>query len=135
MRKQCRNEVEQLHMFFQDWFTGAVEDTDDNFARVAGVLADDFFLMSPRGERFDRAGILALVREHHARRRPDAFRLWVDDVAVRLVEGPLCLATYREHQDIEGETTCRFSSALFRACPDAPNRVEWVHLQETWVTE
>lgn len=132
MKQRCRNEVEQLHMFFRDWFVGASEDNDANFARVAAVLADDFELISPRGEIYDRAGILALIRQAHGGRADD-FRIWITDFTARVVAAPLCIATYREWQEIAGEQSCRMSTVLFREHPTTPNRVQWVHLHETWL--
>ncbi len=132
MKRRCRNEVEQLHMFFQDWFTGAVEDEDDNFARVSAVLADDFFLVSPRGQTHRKADILALIRALRAGRDP-GFRIWVEDFELRQQAGDLAVATYRELQEIDGSTTDRLSTVVFRRAPATPNQVEWVHLHETWL--
>jgi hypothetical protein len=120
-------------MFFTDWFTGAVENTDANFGRVADVLAPDFVLVSPRGRVFDRDGILAQIREAHAGRDAGAFRIWTDEFALRFSEGPLSIATYREWQDTGREQTCRMSTVVLRKHPTTPNRVEWVHLHETWL--
>jgi hypothetical protein len=132
MKKRCRNEVEQLHMFFQDWFIGAAEDTDDNFARVAAVLAPDFMLISPRGHVHDRDDILGIIRDAHGQ-RAEGFRIWTSDFDVRVAQGPLCVATYREWQEADGEQTCRLSSVVFREHDSTPNRVEWTHLHETWL--
>ncbi|RMH38488.1 MAG: DUF4440 domain-containing protein [Deltaproteobacteria bacterium] len=132
VRRRCRNEIEQLHQFFTDWFTGVVRDSDANFARVAGVLADDFVLVSPDGRVYDRASILSVIRRGHGRRAPDAFLISVDSFDVRCADGALCVATYRERQRIEGDDTCRISTAVFRERPLTPNGVQWVHLHETW---
>ncbi len=133
MKKQCRNEVDQLHMFFVDWFTGAAENTDENFARAADVIAPDFVLISPRGDIHDRDEILALIRSAHGSRDAEAFKIWIEDFEARFVDGPFCLATYCEWQEVEGDKTCRKSTVLFRTHGGAPNHVEWVHLHETWL--
>jgi hypothetical protein len=119
-------------MFFQDWFTGAARETDDSFARVSRVLASDFLLVSPRGELYDRTGILEIIRAAY-NRRTSGFRVWIEDVTVRLIAEPLCIATYEEWQAEGSNRTRRFSSVVFRRAPDLPNGVQWVHLHETWL--
>lgn len=120
-------------MFFVDWFTGATENTDQNFARVADTLASDFVLISPRGDIHDRDEILVLIRKAHDGRDAQTFEIWIEDFAARFVEGPFCLATYCEWQEIEGDRTCRKSTVLFRTHASTPNHVQWVHLHETWL--
>jgi len=120
-------------MFFVDWFTGATANTDENFARVANVLAPDFVLISPRGDIHDRDDILSLIRKAHDSREAGSFKIWVEEFGARFVEGPFCLATYCEWQDVAGDKTCRKSTVLFRTYGGAPNHVQWVHLHETWL--
>jgi len=134
MKKRCRNEVEQLHMFFQDWFTGAAAGDEASFARVGAVLADDFRLISPRGEEYDREGILQVIRAAHGS-RPGGIEIWITDFEVRYAVDSLCVATYREWQRVDGQQTCRASTVVFRETLTTPNRVEWTHLHETWLPE
>lgn len=132
MRKRCRNEVEQLHMFFEHWVTGAAKPTEENFARVAAVLADDFALVSPNGAVKDRETILADIRRAHAD-RDAASRIWVDEFNARVETPDFLVATYREGQMRDGEETVRLSTVVFRPAAGTPNGVSWHHLHETWI--
>ena len=130
-----RLEVEQLHAFFEGWFTGRLEPTDEAFARFESVLADGFEIVSPRGTRTERAALLAGLRSAH-RMHPDGFRIWIEDVRARALEGGLTLATYEEWQEQPGgPPRGRLSSAVLRARADTPNGLEWVHVHETWLDE
>ena len=136
---QCRGEIAALHAWFQDWFRAEIADTDGEFERVAGALAGDFRLVSPVGSVDTRETLLAKLRSAHGARRGQNFRIWIEDFQVRCEVGDLCVVTYEEWQEQPSatrvKTTVRLSSAVFRAQPDAPNGVEWLHLHETWRAE
>jgi hypothetical protein len=131
MEARCQTEIIELHAFFERWFTGRVESSEAQLTRVAEVLAPDFRLISPRGVVDTRGPLLAAIRRAHGARR--RCRIWIEDCRCRTLGPGLCLATYQEWQEIEGETTARLSTAIFRPRPDAPNGIEWVHLHETWL--
>lgn len=132
MELRCTDEVHALHGFFQRWFTGEVHDTDDNFRRFEHVIADDFYLVSPRGHTHDRAEILRIVRGAHGGRAPE-FRIQVKECRVRVRSPELWIVTYQEwHLDAK-EPTARHATAAFRPDDRAPLGVTWVHVHETWM--
>lgn len=135
MEAECRREIEQLHRFFEDWFSGRVPAEDGVFSRLSGVLADDFLLILPDGLRVGREALLTRLRARHAAYAGtgSGFMIRTRDLRVRLQEGPLCLVIYDEVQEVSGVTNLRVSTALFRARPSAPNGVEWVHVHEVSV--
>jgi len=130
MRERCEREVRELHVFFERWFRGELP--DEAFVRVAGALAEDFELISPRGARDDRDSILGAIRGARGG-RSRAFSIAVEAFEVRWQSGDACLVTYEEHQRDDDAVTARLSSALFRRANDAPAGVRWVHLHETWL--
>ena len=123
-----REEVEALHRFFVDWFTGAV--AADTFE--AGFLArldPDFVLIPPAGEVLTLELLAGAVRERHAS-NPD-FRIAIRNVRVRRVWDSTVLATYEEWQRNALATTppdnARVASVLFRA----GEPLCWLHVHET----
>ena len=121
----CRNEIIDLHTFFERWLSGETED----LSRCEAVLADEFTMIGPGGRLIDRATLLDNLREAHGAR---AVGIRIENFTVREIDG-LCLATYEEWQDEEGEVRGRLSTALFHARDDAPHGVEWLHVHETWL--
>lgn len=132
MEKHAEREVVELHRFFQSWFTGAVERSEEEYERVVNALADDFLFVTPDGGTADRDGILKQVESSWGA-RPPGFSVWIQQVRVRWASAEVCLLTYEEWQSDVSETRGRLSSALFRKNPEAPLGVEWVHLHETWL--
>lgn len=134
MDDRCRTEVEQLHEFFVGWMSGRLEADPGTFRRLDDVLAAEFEMVSPDGERIMRdqltSGLLSAHGVHAGRTRP--FRIRIVNYRGHPLDRNLLLATYEEWQVIEGETRGRLSTALFRNRKGTPNGVEWVHLQETW---
>ncbi|MHC4949005.1 MAG: DUF4440 domain-containing protein [Planctomycetota bacterium] len=129
---RCRDEVEQLHAFFQAWFRGELPpDDEEAFARFADVLAPAFTMIDPAGRAGDRAATLAAVRSGHG--AEPGMTIGIRDHRHRLSGGDLSLVTYEEWQTRGGVTRGRVSSALFRANDATPNGVEWLHVHETWL--
>ena len=126
MEERCRNEIADLHAFFERWLAGETED----LSRCESVLADGFGMIGPGGRHIDRAMLLANLREAHGAR---AVGIRIENYTAREIGGGLCLATYEEWQDDEREVRGRLSTALFRARDDAPHGVEWLHVHETWL--
>ena len=131
MKDRVRQEIIDLHEFFQAWFVGSAEQTDEAFSRVGRSLAEEFELVAPDGEVVPRRRIMSSIQRGFGR-RPD-FRIHIENFDARVSEGGLCLVTYHEIQEQEEVTTRRVSSAVFRDAPEAPNGVRWLHVHETWV--
>jgi len=135
MEKKCEKEVIGLHTFFAQWFRSDVENNDDVFLRVENALDKQFILIAPTGELQSREKILQQIKAGYGSRKDDKkeYRLWVQNIQCRLTEGNLCLVTYEEWAEVNGITTARLSSALFRNNEKAVNGVEWVHVHEVYI--
>ena len=133
MERDCALEVVELHQFLQDWMTGASPRTADAYARLAEVLADGFTLINPRGVANERGALMAELEGAHGVHADEGFRIWIDNPLSRHQLGDFALVTYEEWQQLAGKTSARLSTALFRRRRRLPNRVEWLHLHETWL--
>ena len=130
---QVRAEVETLHDFFTGWFSGALPESGEVFARgLADHLHPEFEIVLPSGTVHDRDGILTPVRRDWGAN--PGFNATVRDVRV-LGEWPaagLVLATYVEVQTGARNTTpadnLRHATVLFER---AAGRLVWRHLHET----
>ena len=126
-------EIRDLHQFFQDWFSGAIAQTEANFARVTTALNENFTLIGPDGTLAEYATVIGWLRGGYGS-RPN-FRLWTDKIVVRHQQDDLALATYEEWQTIDGQENVRLSTTLLRANTNAPGGVEWLHVHETWLRQ
>ena len=129
----CRREIEALHVFFEDWFTGRVADTDKAFERCTGALAPGFEMVTPDGKSLDRDTALIGIRAAHGSHAPDGFRIWLRAARVRPVTDGLSIVTYEEWQTRKTVTRGRLSTALLGLRPEAPGGVEWLSVHETWL--
>lgn len=127
-----RTEIEDLHVFFVDWFTGAApkEQLETSF----GVAMDaDVVFVSPDGARLNRTDLMNGFTSGHGGN--PGFRIAIRDVKVQREIGDLVLATYTEWQ--RGAVRSgraengRFTTVLMTC--DAPHR--WLHVHETWLPE
>ena len=130
-------EIEALHDFFTGWFSGALPQSDEVFARgLADHLHPEFEIVLPSGTVHDRDGILTPVRQ--AWGTNPGFSAVVRDVRIlgdwphgKSGEG-LVLAAYVEAQTGARNTTpadnLRHSTVLFERMA---GRLVWRHLHET----
>ena len=132
---RCRQEIIELHQFFQDWFNGDLPPTEDNFARLTKVLHKNFVLIGPDGIAIHQKSLLNTLRRAHNTRRN--YNIWIENYHVLHDLDSLLIATYQERQtnldDRMPVTTTRISTVVFGEKPDTPNGVEWLHLHETWL--
>lgn len=131
MKEQCRQEILDLHQFFEEWFAGRLPNTDAAFARATVALGDAFVLVGPNGRLTDRHTLMNGLRGEHNGR--SSFRIWIQNFQLQQQHGDIAIATYEEWQDIDDTITTRLSTAVFQQDPTAPNGVKWLHVHETWV--
>ena len=135
MKSQCESEVVELHRFFEDWFMGRLEDSEEAFSRFADVMADGLTMISPEGAVTGRADLLEALRNAHgACVGGGSISIRVANIQQHQRSDGLCLVTYEEWQNKGSGDQGRISSALFRTRPGAPNGVEWLHVHETWMS-
>lgn len=127
----CRREIESLHEFFVDWYTGrTAEETHD---RVERALGPDFEMVTPDGTRLEYADIVDEIRGSYASREPGTFDIHIRNVETRYTGDGCSLVRYEEWQETPNGTTGRSSTVLFETSPDAPGGVIWRDLHETWI--
>ncbi len=131
MDERCQREIRDLHRFFEAWFTGRVPNDAWAFARLDRALADGFEIITPDGQRVDKAQLLEHVRSAHGAHAAIGFVIEIRRPRVRFREPPVCLVTYEEWQrHDDGPWNVRLSSALFRESEDSPHGVAWLHVHE-----
>ena len=133
MEERCHREVLDLHRFFQDWFNGALEPSDEEFARFAGVMAEGFTIISPSGRTSERGPLLEGLRGAHGRWSDRPGRIWIEDFKLHHLAENAALVTYEEWQESAEGTRGRLSTGLFEPSAEAPNGVVWLHVHETWL--
>lgn len=135
MEDHCRQQVVELHRFFQDWFNAELPPSDEAFARFDRALAEDFQIIGPEGHLVSRERVLGAVRDGHGGRREGGFAIEVKNIVSRTVGEGMVLVTYEEHQTHDGTHRGWLSSALFRADESRPGGVAWVHVHETYLPD
>jgi hypothetical protein len=138
LETRCRNEVDELHAFFEQWFNGDLPPSEAALARFTDVMAPGFHIVSPDGAMRDRAAIIRLVREGHGSGLVDGertVRIWIEHLALRAASDHVAVVTYEEWQQRGGEQSGRLSTAVLQNIRDTPNGLRWLHVHETWLGE
>jgi hypothetical protein len=128
-----RVEIVAMHEFIEQWFSGAVANEDDVFARGFARRFDPGFVrISPAGEVFPLAQVIRAVRAAHG--SSPAFRLQIRAVVLRRELDGVFVATYEEWQR-GNPNNGRISTVLLSTDRVAPGGLAWLHLHEGWLPE
>lgn len=126
------DEITETHRFIQAWLSGELPKTRESFDRFRVALADDFLMISPRGNSADKARVADGLWAAHGSQEPP-FSIEIRNLSLRLTFGSFALITYEEWQSGR-QQTARRSTALFRTV-EGDDRIEWVHVHETWLPD
>lgn len=137
MDARCRQEVLDLHRFFEEWFRADRSGGEEALNRFSQVLDPAFKIILPDGRTLGRDAIVEQIRGAYGSRQGAElpFRIRIDNLKVRPLDDEVELVIYEEWARVEGHWDGRLSSALFAAAPGTPNGVRWLHLQETALPE
>jgi hypothetical protein len=126
----CRREIEELHAFFVEWYTGR----RDDFERMERAIGPGFEMVTPDGDCLDREAVLAMVRDGNDQYDPGEFDIEIRNVAAVDTGPDHALVRYEEWQSGPESADGRLSSVLFRPREGAPREIAWASLHETWLT-
>lgn len=131
--KALRKEIEDLHVFFEDWFSGR-SSSDEFAARFDHRFDEQTLLIQPGGAALPLDQFKEGLRAAHGS-NPD-FRIQIRNVTLRREFGELALVTYEEWQRnalaSRPPDNARVSSVLFDTSGET---LTWLHIHETWLPE
>jgi hypothetical protein len=130
-QEQCRRELETLHAFFVDWYAGTVG--PGAFDRMEQVIAPGFEMVTPEGQRLDRAGVLEWVRDSRGQYESGEFDIEISNVDVVAAFDDRLLVRYEEWQRQSDGENGRVSTVLFDRAEDTPEGVRWLDVHETYI--
>jgi len=133
MHTLYHDEIIGIHEFFEDWLNGRIPDDDATLDLVQRVLADDFEIISPNGNRHSKTELLANLGKAHGCWSGE--RIWIKNISVKQPAGPAVLVTYEEWQGTEDNSKGRLSSAWLAPTGDEKFPVRWLHLHEVWIDD
>ena len=132
-------EVIDLHQFFEDWFGGYCENSEEVFsARLLQRMHEDFSIVLPGGLLLNGADFWPEFMKLYSS-NPD-FHISIRDLRQKpLLSASVMTVTYQEWQrnakQSKPENNGRLSSAVFVTNEQAPNGIKWFHVHETWLPD
>ncbi len=134
MQTQISREIEGLHRFFEEWFTGRLPRTRDAFSRFEKVMAEEFEIVSPEGRSTRREALIERLWQAH-RIHDGSYRIWIEKIRYRQIATDMFLVTYKEWQHVKGKARGRLSTAVLRRPTGEGGGLDWLHVHETWLPE
>lgn len=129
-------EIQAVHAFFVDWFTGTIRRDETEFdAALTSRFAPDLVLIPPRGVTLEGDALLDGIRQAYDSNSD--FRIAIRNVRIHRVMGEHTLATYEEWQRNAKASSPpnngRVATVLFSRDANAPGGLRWLHVHETWL--
>jgi len=121
-----REEIDELHAFFEAYFLG----TESSLERVEAALAPDFTMVGTNGVESDRESTMRMILAGHG--HTVNLSITTSDHRLILQSGDTVVATYIEQHELSDGGTRRLSTVIFTADAAAPNGVLWLRVHETW---
>ena len=122
-----RNEIDELHAFFEVYFLGRTDD----LGRAEAAFGAGFTFAGPDGNVRSRAEVVDMLRNGHA--HTDDLVITTGDHRLLFESDSVVVATYTEHHELSDRSNHRLSTVVFVPDDGAPNGVRWHHVQETWI--
>ncbi len=127
---KAREEVIDLHQYFEQWFRGEVEKNDENTALLTQRFSDHCELITPDGVLNSKFALMNRLQQAYG--QFPTIRIWIDDFMPLQLGDNGVLVRYREWRDIDGDVNCRYSTCLFKPSKRAPFGLSWFSIHETW---
>ena len=133
----CSKEIDLLHFFFVNWYSGIIEKTSENFLQLEKALSEKFFLITPEGKILNRSEIIELINSNYGKYKglQGEFEIWIKNPIFRYIKEDVITLTYEEWQKIGYETHGRLSSVAFlhKEGTDTLKNLKWLHVHEVWL--
>ncbi len=120
-------EIEELHAFFEALFLGSETSMD----RAEVAFAPGFTFAGPDGTEHDRPGVIEML--HEGRAHTNDLRITTSDHHLVVETDGVLVCTYVEHHHLSTRQTHRLTTAVFVPERSAPNGLQWLRVQETWL--
>lgn len=122
-------EIEALHRYLEQWLKGKIPRDKRGPTRLGQALAEDFTVVHPSGVSEGKGDVIRNFASAY-NTKPNDYSLDIREIAVEILPGDFCFATYRESHGGEVGRS-RIACALLRSRVN-PRDIEWLFLQETF---
>jgi len=124
-------EIVGLHRFLEDWFTAAVPNSSETFARLAQAWSAPLLLISPTNEFLSASTVLQTTMAQYG--AFPGLKIGIRNLQVTAeCDSAVAIALYEEWHIEQGQSSdVRLCSTAFVEDSSRPNAVRWVHVHES----
>ncbi len=126
-----QKEIEELHVFFENWLSGRLEPTQNNYRRFNDVADNKFNLISPNGVLQAGNDLLEDLYQAHGKRKD--IKIWTKDKKLLFENSEILVVSYQEWQQEAAGDKGRISTAVLIFDETKINGLRWLHVHETWL--
>lgn len=127
---RVRASVEDIHVFFEDWFMGRAQKSDLELGFLS-LLEPGFSYIPPGGPVVSRDALQAMFLQGHG--SAQAFRITIEDVTIRWESESHVLASYIEKQSGAAPPAAPDNVRLSSVLMTKQDPLRWCYVQETQI--
>ena len=131
LKDQTFQEIRELYAFFERWYNGEIEKSDENLARYADVLNRGYQAVDPRGAGVPRNLALDALRGTYGKWRDEPGKIEIANLELRFILDSVVAVTFDEYHSANNQTRRFKTTAMLRARHGTPNGVEWMHAHQS----
>lgn len=129
---QVRIEIEELHEFFCNWFSGNLPKTDFD-SKFTTRFAPDLVFIPPAGKLLGLTELSTAIYKGYSSN--PKFRVQIRGVTIRRKFDGYVLATYEEWQRNALASKPTDNGRIVTVVFKNGDPLKWVHIHETWLPE
>jgi hypothetical protein len=122
-----REEIDELHEFFQAYFLG----TESSLERADAAFAADFTIVGADGVETDRRTTMENLLAGYA--HTNDLKITISEHRLLRQTDDTLVVAYVETHDLGERPNRRRSTVVFVAEAAAPNGLQWLRVHETWI--
>ncbi len=126
--EKYKKEIEELHRFFVEWYTGILKNSEEHFSRFKDVMAGTVHFVGTDGSVADKNDLLNWIKQAWAGYATGEFNIKIKEFKLMHETKETALVSYQEWQNFRGKTLILVSSVLLSKTENRYNNLEWQHI-------
>ncbi|CAJ2673527.1 unnamed protein product [Trifolium pratense] len=127
------HEVVMFYLFYERWMRGEIVNSEQYIQNLKSIFNSTGNFVHPSGVDRPMQHIIDTLPNMFGEKQGLDFRVWIDRVSFAEVSLGSWLVNFDKWELSGNELRCCLTKVLMNSKVDAPNKLTWMHLHQTWL--
>ncbi|CAJ2673562.1 unnamed protein product [Trifolium pratense] len=127
------HEVVMFYQFYERWMRGEIVNSEQYIQNLKSIFNSTGNFVHPSGVDRPMQHIIDTLPNMFGEKQGLDFRVWIDRVSFAEVSLGSWLVNFDKWELSGNELRCCLTKVLMNSKVDAPNKLTWMHLHQTWL--